>query len=206
MESLFDAKQAEGTTTKPKIMNNLHQALVTAGLLGAIPTDEAAGMTDFTTRWNSVSARLANMAATESALVTAKAELSEKETALVTAKATAKRFAKANADTVVAKYVDAGVIAPKDETVKAKWSAMIEADPDSVCLLESMKPAAPNVEGKIITAKSSEVSGADSGDIMVLAKQVETEQKVSFPKAMEIVANKNPKLYSEYLKKTRAGE
>jgi hypothetical protein len=112
---------------------------------------------------------------------------------------------KTNAEAVVAKAVAEGRLAPKDDTVKAKWQKRLEEHPEDADLLESLPAAKPPEKQVIQGGKPPESTGGEKDhEFLVKAKAYRLENKCSDEVAAEAVAASNPGLYEAYTKEILA--
>lgn len=205
----------EGEQKQKATMNKLQSALVTAGLLSAESISEDAAAVDFTNRWEKVKARHADFDRISKDLVTAKEAQTKAETELGEVKAKHKDLAEAHADTVIAKWVDLGVMAPKDDAGKKLWRERLIANPKDEALMDpviSAKDASKGGAGKVtdpVVRQGGKENSEDKNAVTdprkefeVKAKEIETAEKVSASEAVVRAAQRNPKLYEQYRETT----
>lgn len=162
-----DRNQNKQTNT-PQTMKSLLAVLAKLGVITSADLDEA----------SVVAQAQANIGALQTERDTHKAKVGTLEAELSTTKAKATDLetkhtaaVKAHATRVVESAITAGRIPPQDEAVKARWIALIQADPENEKLLPA--PNAALAEGSIIEAKAGEgtvVTGAKPGEPAHVAK------------------------------------
>lgn len=208
------AKDVGEIATKVTPMNKIHAALVAAGLLSVIPTDEAAGQIEFNDRWNAIKARLMAGEVAIQAVETNKQTISALTTDRDVFKARAEKMAESNAKTIVAGWVKDGIIAPRDEAGIAKWTSILAKDPDAVSLMEPVisaraAQAAAGAGGNTDVTKTivTGVFGGGAGGaaaatgehaFTIKAKEIAKAKNVKESDAMVMAASENPALYDAY--------
>jgi Mu-like prophage I protein len=184
-------EEQQKPTQPPSIMKSLMAVLAKLGIITSAEVDEPTAVTQVTAKIGELTSS-ASTAQTE--LTQTKAKLTDTETKLdaaLTLGATA---------TVEAKILE-GCIPGQDPEVKAKWIALIKADPLNASLIPQPNPALT----KLIQAKgkgdaennAGKGAGADH-PFLVKAKDYAHEHKVSLDFATTEVARTDAKLYQEY--------
>jgi len=163
-------------------MKSLLAVLAKLGLTSSAEIDEATAVTQVTAKFTEITTGASK----------AKAELDTTKADLVKAK-------KAHATSVVDAAIAAGRIPGQDDTVKAKWIGLIEADATNASLLPE-----PNVAlQQLIKASGSKdaenkAGGGGEHPFLVKAKEYAHDHKVSLDFATSEVARTDAKLYQEY--------
>lgn len=220
IEPLF-ARDGDGRDTTPKEtkeMNKLHMALVAAGLLSALPTDDNVSATEFTKNFGELQARLgksADLLKTNGDLEIKAKETESKRAGLQAeldlVKAKAEKLAKKFAQETVAGWVTLGLIAAKDDAGKATWEGLLVADPENTKLMEPVIKAFEAKGGKvdpskrIITPQSGNNGEQDKATLAdgdhafsVKAREIAEKKKISESEAIVVAARENPKMYDAY--------
>lgn len=112
------------------------------------------------------------------------------------------KLRKENAERVVAKAVAEGRLAPKNDEVKAKWVARIESNPEDADLLETLE--AKNVPVQVIKIQKPESSSIEAGAesaLVMKAKEIAKNKKISDEDALQEAADEFPDLYEDYTNK-----
>ena len=109
---------------------------------------------------------------------------------------------KTNAELVVAKAVADGKIAPKDDTVKARFVQLLTADPTHAELLEAMPvaftPPAPVIQASRTDRDYTGGNLARTGEFEQLIKARAAKDQIPEDEAISLVAWENPKAYDAY--------
>ncbi len=109
---------------------------------------------------------------------------------------------KTNAELVVAKAVADGKIAPKDDTVKARFVQLLTADPTHAELLEAMPvaftPPAPVIQASRTDRDYTGGNLARAGEFEQLIKARAAKDQIPEDEAISLVAWENPKAYDAY--------
>lgn len=211
---LFAKDAGDNQEQKVNTMNKLHAALVAAGLLSAIPTDEATAVIEFSARWNPISAKLTEGDVAARTVTVQTKTISDLTTDRDIFKAKSEKMADANAKTIVAGWVKDGIIAPKDEEGQKRWTTILAKDPDAVSLMEPViqARAAQGVKGGggdvtrtiIVNGKPTEqtIVAKETGQdaFTIKAKEIEVARKLKPQDAVVAAAMENPALYDEYRK------
>lgn len=192
------ANQQPNEQPEASPMKSLLAVLAKLGLTTSPDVDEATAVTQVTAKHGELTSASSTATAELSQV---KAKLTDTETKLDAAQTS---FATTSVDAAI----QAGRIPGQNVEVKAKWVALIKADPTNASLLPE-----PNEALKVIVAKgatkeaaSDLAGGGGEHAFMAKAKEYQTEHKVSAAFAQNKVAHQDPKLYDDYRESLGLGD